>query len=268
MDLRRMSPHPELRDLVRSFEERRASLGSHVLSFPLTARPHQIIDIYLGDPLRLRVDGGPLVAAPDTVVVGPQGSRRIHLYASGEVHIFNILLQPAALHQLVGIDMTRLINEGIPAREVLGRRAVQLDDAIRSAPDFSSRVAAAQDWFGAMLEGGAAEDGVGVASRRLLTARGNMRIATLAEKSGLSARQFQRRFTTQVGLPPKLYARTARFDAALTMHRNQPAKPWTRIVHEAGYFDQSHFVRECHALVGLPPNRFIGDWDNILSPDD
>jgi hypothetical protein len=45
MDLRRMAPHPEFSDIVRSFEERRASLGSHVLSFPLTARPHQIIDI-------------------------------------------------------------------------------------------------------------------------------------------------------------------------------------------------------------------------------
>lgn len=267
MDLRRTAPHPALRDIVRSFEERRASLGPHTLSFPLTARPHQIIDIYLGDPLRLRLDGGSLETAPDTVVVGPQGSRRIHLYASGEVHIFNILLQPAALHRLVGIDMTCLINEGIPAREVLGRRAVLLDDAVRSAPDFPSRVAAAERWFGAIQEGSVPEDGIGVASRRLLAARGRGRIAALATQSGLSARQFQRRFTTQVGLPPKLYARTARFDAALTMHRSQPTKPWTRIVHEAGYFDQAHFVRECHALVGMPPNQFIGDWDNILSPD-
>jgi AraC-like DNA-binding protein len=74
---------------------------------------------------------------------------------------------------------------------------------------------------------------------------------SLVQRSGLSARQFQRRFTAQVGLSPKLYARTIRFDAALIAHRDTPAKPWTEIVHEAGYFDHAHFVRERHALVAL-----------------
>ena len=36
-------------------------------------------------------------------------------------------------------------------------------------------------------------------------------------------------------------------------------------MHEAGYFDQAHFVRECHALVGMAPGELIGDWDNVFS---
>lgn len=264
MHFRRVAPHPALRNIVRSFGERRAELNARVVAFPLTARPHQIIDIYLGDPLRLRIDGGRLETAPETVVVGPQGSRRIHIYSSGRLHIFNILLQPAALHQLFGLDMTELTAEGIPARDVLGRHAVELDSAVRSASDFASRVAAAERWFGKMLEHSSAEDGIAHASRHLMTTRGNVRISTLAGRSGLSDRQFQRRFTRQVGLSPKLYARITRFDAALTEHRVRPGKSWTRIIHEAGYFDQAHFIRECHALVGLPPSAFIGDWNNIF----
>lgn len=267
MDVRRKIPHPALRGIVRSFEERRATLGPEGLTWPLTARPHQIIDIYLGDPFRLRIDGGPLQTAPETVIVGPQGSRRIQLYMSGEVHVFNILLQPAALNRLVGIDMTSLVNEGITARDVLGKRAVRLSDAVRSAGDFASRVAAAERWFGAMQDDGSARDGIDHTSRLLLGSRGCVRIDHLVKQSGLSARQFQRRFTTQVGLSPKRYARTVRFDAALTAHRNEPTKPWTGIIHEAGYFDQAHFIRECHALVGVGPGHFVGDWDNIFSPD-
>ena len=146
--------------------------------------------------------------------------------------------------------MTCLINEGVTARDVLGSSAQRLNDAVRSAHDFASRVAAAESWFGMMLERCPADDGVGEASRSLLASRGNLRIDRLAEKSALSPRQFQRRFTSQVGLPPKLYARTVRFDHALAAHRSQPATPWTRIIHDAGYYDQAHFVRECHALVG------------------
>jgi len=266
MDVTRRIAHPALRGVVRSFGERRATLVSAVLSWPLTARPHQIIDIFLGDPYRLRIDGGPLHAAPETVVVGPQGARRIQLHLSGEVHVFNILLQPAGLNRLIGIDMTCLIHEGISARDVLGKSASALSDVVRSAPNFASRVAAAERWFGQMLEGSAPESGIDHASRLLLRTRGSARIDSLVERSGLSARQFQRRFTAQVGLSPKLYARIVRFDAALRARRDAPTKSWTEIAHEGGYFDQAHFVRECQALAGLAPSQFIDDWENAFFP--
>jgi AraC-like DNA-binding protein len=265
MDVRCALPHPALRGIVRSFRERRGNLGSAVLTWPLPARPHQIIDIYLAEPFRLRIDNGPLQTAPETVVVGPQGSRRIQLYMPSEIHLFNILFQPAGLSRLTGIDMTSLVNEGITARDVLGKQATRLNDAVRLAPDFSSRVAAAERWIGSMLDGSPRPDSIDVASKLLWAARGGVRIDALVERSGLSARHFQRRFTRQIGLSPKAYARTIRFDTALSAHRLAPKRPWTEIVHEAGYFDQAHFVRECHALVGLAPSQLIDDWDNIFS---
>lgn len=264
MEIRRATPHPALRGIVQSFRERRGNLGAAVMIWPLVARPHQIIDVYLGDPFRLRIAGGPLRTAPETVVVGPHGAHRVEIHVSGDVHIFNILLQPAALNRLIGIDMTSLVNQGIAARDVLGKCAAGLDDAVRSAPDFAARVAAAERWFGKLQESSSAVDAIDLASRRLLAARGGTRIDSLVERSGLSARHFQRRFTTQVGLSPKLYARTIRFDAALAARRRDPARPWTEIVHEAGYFDQAHFVRECHALVNAAPSDFTGNWNNIF----
>jgi hypothetical protein len=72
MDIKRAWPHPELRSVVRSFEERRADLGSAVLSWPVAARPHQILNIHLAEPYRVRINGGPANTTPDTGVVGPQ----------------------------------------------------------------------------------------------------------------------------------------------------------------------------------------------------
>lgn len=263
----RALPHPALRGVIRSFGERRGSLGSKVVTWPLTARPHQIIDIYLRDPLRVQFEGGPIQSSPETAVVGPQGSRRMQIHVTGEIHLFNILLQPAALHRLTGIEMTLLVNQGIAARDILGAQATRLSDAVRQAPDFQARIAAAERWFASMLERSDREDGIDHASKMLLATKGLKRIDTLAELSGLSARQFRRRFTTQIGLPPKLYARAIRFDNALMTHQRNPKRPWTQIIHEAGYFDQAHFIRECHALVNAAPSEFIGDWDNIFSLD-
>ena len=47
MDIKRALPRPELRGVVRSFEERRAELGSAVLTWPVAAQPHQILNIHL-----------------------------------------------------------------------------------------------------------------------------------------------------------------------------------------------------------------------------
>jgi AraC-like DNA-binding protein len=268
MEIRRATPHPALRGVVRLFSERRASLGTASLSWPLSARPHQIIDLYLAEPFRLQIDDGPMATAPETVVVGPQSLLRTRLHLSGEIHVFNILFQPTGFSRLAGIDMASLANEGIMASDILGGNALSLRDSVLSAADFPSRVAAAERWVGAMLDGRAPADGVDHASRLLVAARGRVRIDALVARSGLGARQFQRRFTARVGLQPKLYARTVRFDAALTARRNAPGRPWTAIAHEAGYFDQAHFVRECRALVGAPPSHLIDDWENVLSPLD
>jgi AraC-like DNA-binding protein len=268
MDIKRALPRPQLRGVVRSFEERRAELGSAVLTWPVAARPHQILNIHLADPYRVRIDGGPANVTPEMSLVGPQTYRRAHVYLSGTVHVFNILFQPTGLNRLVGINMTCLVNQDPAASDALGRSAITLGDAVRAAQNFRERVAAAERWVGMLLDKREPDGAIDHASRLLIAARGHVRIEDLVGKSGLSTSQFQRRFATQVGLTPKLFARTIRFDRALIARRNDPRKPWTEIIHELGYFDQAHFIRECHAFTGLPPGSLTGDWDNIFFPAD
>ena len=64
MDIKRALPRPQLRGVVRSFEERRAELGIAVLTWPVAARPHQILNIHLAEPYRVRIDGGPANTTP------------------------------------------------------------------------------------------------------------------------------------------------------------------------------------------------------------
>ena len=72
MDIKRALPRPQLRGVVRSFQERRAELGSAMLAWPVAARPHQILNIHLAEPYRVRIDGGPANTTPELSVVGPQ----------------------------------------------------------------------------------------------------------------------------------------------------------------------------------------------------
>ena len=266
MDIKRAHPRGQLRAIIRGFEQRTVALGSSVLAWPVAARPHQVLIIHLADPYRVRIDGGHLHAVPEVSIVGPQSRHRAHVYLSGSIHVFTILFQPTGLHRLVGIDMATLVDQDPVASDVLGGGADTVREAVCRAPSFHARVAAVERWAEQMLEKRGPDDIIGIGSRSMLAARGDIRIASLIARSGLSASQFQRRFSVQVGMPAKLFARTIRFDGVLRARRRSPNRPWTDIIHEFGYFDQAHFIKECHAFASLPPHSLTGDWDNIFFP--
>ena len=266
MDIKRAPPHPKLRGVLRAFEERSVDLSSAVLAWPVAARPHQILSFQLGEPYYVRIDAGQAAKMPDTYFVGPQSYRRAHVRLTGAIHDFTVLFQPTGLNRLVGMDMTSLLNQDPAASDVLGRSANVLGDAVRKAADFSERIAAVERWVEATLEARGSDCVIGRASRQIIADWGGVQVRDLVATSGLSTSQFQRRFAAQVGMRPKLFARTTRFDRALSARRDRSTRSWTDIVHHLGYFDQAHFIRECHAFAGLPPSSLIGDWDNIFFP--
>ena len=72
MDVQRALPRSELRSVVRAFQERRADLGGATLAFPVAARPHQILDIHLGESYRVAINGGAASVTPEAFIVGPK----------------------------------------------------------------------------------------------------------------------------------------------------------------------------------------------------
>ncbi|MGY3346644.1 MULTISPECIES: helix-turn-helix domain-containing protein [unclassified Bradyrhizobium] len=266
MDIKRAFPHPSYATIIRSLEERRLELGNTTLSWPVAARPYQILNIHLAEPYRVRIHDGRANETPDMSVIGPQTYRRAHVCLSGSIHVFNISFQPTGFYRLFGINMISLVNQDPAASNVLGNAATVLGDAVRMAPNFDMRVAAVENWVGTILEKRGSDDSIGSISRHMISVQGRTRIQDLITKSGLSASQFKRRFAAQVGLTPKLFARTIRFDRALLARRKSPSRSWTDIIHELGYFDQAQFIRECHSFAGLAPGSLIGDWDNAFSP--
>jgi AraC-like DNA-binding protein len=249
-----------LRSVVLSFAERRAVLGETIVTAPLPARPDQLIEFYLRDLYAVAQDDAPPGLTPETVVVGPQSYRRTRLFLSGDVHNFTIRFQPGGFHALFGVPMPGLVNQGAAIGDVLGSAAIALRDAILHAPDFAGRVAAAEHWLAARLGDAGPVDPVARMAALLHRAGGRLPIAALARRAGLSDRQFTRRFERQVGLTPKLFARTVRLNSVLDARARSPGTGWTPLIHTAGYADQAHFVRDCRALAGDAPQSFFDEW--------
>ncbi len=81
-------------------------------------------------------------------------------------------------------------------------------------------------------------------------------MSAVAEKHGLSVRQVERIFLEHVGMTPKVFGRLARLKTAMRLSAATATPDWAEVAAAAGYFDQSHMVREYRALNGATPVEF------------
>jgi AraC-like DNA-binding protein len=82
------------------------------------------------------------------------------------------------------------------------------------------------------------------------------RVEPVQRDSGCTPAQFIRRFEQAVGLTPKRYARVLRFGALLPSLLRCGPRDWAQIAAGAGYFDQSHLIREFRQLAGVAPSAY------------
>lgn len=91
---------------------------------------------------------------------------------------------------------------------------------------------------------------IGAVFEHIYAKDGEVRVQELADLSGLSLRQFERRFKTLVGLSPKRVIRFIRFEAARDALLQGGLPHPNALAHEFGYTDESHFIRDFKAFAG------------------
>ena len=91
---------------------------------------------------------------------------------------------------------------------------------------------------------------------RIEAAQGNVDVTRLVEASGVGRRQLERRFADAVGIGPALLASIFRFRRVFDVIEHDTSRPWTDAALDAGYYDQSHFIREFRRFVGCTPSEF------------
>ena len=87
-------------------------------------------------------------------------------------------------------------------------------------------------------------------------AGGNLSIRSLEEATGSSGRRLQRKFGEHVGLTPKGYARVVRLRRAVALLDRRPEANLLELVHNGGFYDQAHLIREFKDGVGPTPGAY------------
>lgn len=100
------------------------------------------------------------------------------------------------------------------------------------------------------------DETVAEAVKIIAEAKGEIKIAELSKKLGLSVRQLQRRFQTASGLTPKQFVRTQRFHVTARRMAKENSPKLVDFAAEMGFADQSHLTREFASITGRSPKSF------------
>lgn len=179
-------------------------------------------------------------------------SFRSDLGGLGKVSGVSARLTPWGLNAFCGGIVPDCAERRVDCRDIFPRYRIEaLEDGLSAAQNADARVSLVERFLLSRLDPGRADLPMQMACKALDRTCGNVSVAALARKLGMTERTLERRFLAHVGAAPKKYARIVRLRNAILLRGRLAG--WADVACAAGYCDQSHLIRDCQALYGLSP---------------
>lgn len=246
-------PHPVLRDAVKCFWIHE---GSYAVEQVQDITPDGCVELLFnfGSPYQLWTATPPCVL-PAAVLVGFQ-QKTLPVRVDGTVKVvaarFFAWGALALLRDEVGVRTDAVTAVGPGWESLVRRLASQVTQghyevAWKTLQDFLIPKALARAYDGKLVQ---------TAAKLLYHTTGGCRIEELADACHTSVRQLQRTFQRVVGVSPKVFARTLRFEQAQRRLMFDPEADLTQLAYRCGYFDQAHFIKEFRSFTGKTPSEY------------
>ena len=247
MNVEKYSPSDVLKPYVQTLMivESESGMDSHILpgtSLVLAFRCRGTINC----------DGQEL---PVSMMTGLRKSRRVLRYSQHTATLLVAFTEGGAsaffsepLHELFGESVA--LDCLIPRRKLHG-----VEERLSEASTNMDRIAIVEAFLQSERNSSSTDALVLAAVRKIQAAAGNLRIRDLAADLNLSLDPFEKRFRRSVGASPKQFSSIVRLRNVIGGH--SPDESLSDAAHAAGYFDQSHFIKNFRVFTGLSPHEFF-----------
>lgn len=175
----------------------------------------------------------------------------------GHVELLGVRFRPGGALPFLHHPLDELTGRQIELDALWGRAAGSLADALAVEPERrldhlerALRGALQRRWEDSLVT-----RAVGWYRRT----HGTLTVRQVAGALGVGERRLERAFARCVGLSPKRLARVLRFLRTVRNIGRRPEWAGAPLALEAGYADQSHFIREFKALAGVTPTEFAAE---------
>jgi AraC-like DNA-binding protein len=256
-----LPPHPSLAPFVDTYILSTSQGFEEAFANQWPASHETSLVFYLADqPCHAAASTEADLSGKPQCLIGPQTKSPGAVQFRGNYHTFIISFKANGFAKLFRQPAQELTGKIIPLTAILGTKAEQVFDRFLHASSVEQMALHADEFLlsfcNQVNHNVLKKDGIAAVTGALGASHPSLPVAYYAQKANMSVRTFERRFTEQVGVAPKMYLKLFRLNQALHLRLLSPAKSWTAIAHECGYFDQMHFIKDFKQFTGLTPTQF------------
>lgn len=179
-----------------------------------------------------------------------------------------VVFQPAGVKSLFDLAPQEIQDSFLDLKDLFGSILEDLYEKINQTSAMIQKLDALNQFFSAFLpkKSRQANPILYFSLQYLIENKEECSIATLSEKVGYSERQIERVFQEFVGISPKSYSNIIRFHHFLSLLRSDSnGFNLTELCYTAGYYDQSHLIKEFKKKVGIKPSAYLQTTQKLTS---
>lgn len=171
----------------------------------------------------------------------------------------SLTFTPRGVCRLLGTTLGELTNQIFRLEDLLGHAAADLTVELEWAGGDEQRIHLLNAFFERRLKNSIhpGSEEMHLIADLLLSRHGPMSIDELAAHTNHSYKSLYRLFLHHLGLCPKMYLRIIRFNRACSILSRHPQINWAELIHQCGYYDQSHFIKEFRTIMKESPHHFL-----------
>ncbi|MCS3797801.1 DUF6597 domain-containing transcriptional factor [Niastella sp. OAS944] len=175
-------------------------------------------------------------------------------------HYVGVRFLPAAFPYLFSIDGSELSNRYEKLSDVVPPLAKYIADHMQAGYTADKIVALLNKFFtNRLIKQTPATDPRFMESvLQILKSAGGLHIESELN-TGLSARQLRRMFNFYIGDSPKIFSQIIRFQQLLKAKPSTQLLKSEKLFFDAGYYDQSHFIKAFKTFYGTTPAKIMGE---------
>ena len=257
------SPKKELAHIIKSFWLIDSEGDATIHQENIIPDGYPELIFHYGDPYKININDSWELQG-QTILAG-QIRNYFFLENTGESNMFAIKFQPWAIKELFGVEMSTITDKVIEVKGTMLSTLQAVQTIATGTISFSEKVKQVEDWFQSFVDKSdvifSEKHKTGVS---ILEKKGIIPLKELQEEHQISERGLERYFKSYIGLSPKFYARLIRFSYIFQLIQDDKID-WADIVYNAGYYDQSHFIKNFKEFTGEDPSKYGFSKENMAN---
>lgn len=254
MEFKRSHPSEELKDIVECYW---SIMEGEVAPSEQKIIPDGFPEIifHFGDPYKIKI-GRRWKLQSESLLAG-QITGHFYLQNTGQSDILGIKFKPAALTHLFNISMHELTNHVVDLNSKISKESIDVA-TLSLFNEGAVRIEIIENALKKLPTRNLKDTPIEKAVECILSHKGMTSVTELCDITGISERQLERIFKKYIGVPPKFYARIIRFSHIFELVKDQKLTG-SELVVAAGFYDQSHFIKNFQAFTGEDPSLYSFD---------